>query len=281
MKRTFTAICLLSSLAFISAIMKEDGRAGATGSPGETTCNTTQCHVGNIVNNGLGSISIAAPTMTNWEYVPGQVYPISVTVAKSGAPLFGLGFEALRSTGANGGTLSITNSVETWIKSAFVSPNVRTNVVHKQNGGLTANSHTFNFNWTAPVTGVGTVTFYAAGNAANNNGAATGDFIYTTTQIVTESTSGIASIENLKSVRIFPNPAINDFQVDYELTKPAMVSISILDLSGKLVTELISELQTQGRHILRHSANENMQAGIYFVEMNIDGERLVRKIAVL
>src|SRR5262245_7894829 len=120
MKKIFTLITIVIAFAGISAIQKEDGRAGATGSPGETTCNTSQCHVGNVVNNGAGSIVIAVPTMTNWQYIPGQVYPISVTVSKSGTPLFGLGFEALRSTGANGGTLTITNSAETWLKSAVV-----------------------------------------------------------------------------------------------------------------------------------------------------------------
>ena len=38
---------------------------------------------------------------------------------------------------------------------------------------------TFEFDWTPPSSNAGPVTFYAAGNAANGNGANTGDFIYT------------------------------------------------------------------------------------------------------
>jgi uncharacterized protein (TIGR03437 family) len=38
---------------------------------------------------------------------------------------------------------------------------------------------TFQFDWTPPATNVGPVTFYVAGNAANGNGANTGDQIYT------------------------------------------------------------------------------------------------------
>jgi hypothetical protein len=40
------------------------------------------------------------------------------------------------------------------------------------------------FNWVAPSTDVGPVTFYAAGNQANNNGNETGDQIYTTSASV-------------------------------------------------------------------------------------------------
>ncbi|MGH9961314.1 MAG: PQQ-dependent sugar dehydrogenase, partial [Pyrinomonadaceae bacterium] len=41
-------------------------------------------------------------------------------------------------------------------------------------------SASWTFNWTAPVTDVGTVIFYAAGNHANNDGNSSGDFIYKT-----------------------------------------------------------------------------------------------------
>jgi hypothetical protein len=39
---------------------------------------------------------------------------------------------------------------------------------------------TWVFNWTAPPTNVGPVTFYAAGNHANNDGNTSGDLIYFT-----------------------------------------------------------------------------------------------------
>src|SRR6185369_13678069 len=42
------------------------------------------------------------------------------------------------------------------------------------------NGATWTFDWTAPSTDVGPVTFYAAGNQANNDGNTSGDFIYKT-----------------------------------------------------------------------------------------------------
>ena len=281
MRKTFTALCILTSLAGISAIQKEDGRAGATGSPGETTCNTSQCHVGNVVNNGAGSVVIDVPAMVNWQYIPGQVYPISVTVSKSNTPLFGFGFEALRSTGANGGVFTITNSAETQLKTAIVGGNIRTNVVHQLDGGLTPNSHTFTFNWTAPATGTGPVTFYAAGNAANNNGTASGDFIYTTSQPITEFLSGLDELKSVSRAHVFPNPAVDNFKIEFSIIETAVVTMKLLDLSGKTVREITSGTYSQGDHSIQQINGNDLKPGIYFVQMEINSDRLAKKIVVL
>jgi hypothetical protein len=42
----------------------------------------------------------------------------------------------------------------------------------------TPTGHTWTMNWTAPAAGVGTVTFYLAGNTANNSGTNAGDYIF-------------------------------------------------------------------------------------------------------
>jgi hypothetical protein len=193
-------------------VLDDNGKAGATGSPSEGTCNQSGCHNTYTINTGGGSVTITAPTMTGWQYVPGQTYAISVTVAKSGINLFGLGFEALTSAGANGGTL--TAGTGTSLKSATIAGNSRTSIVHALNGGATANTHTFTFNWKAPATNIGNITFYCAGNAANKNGSVSGDYIYTTSQVITPASStGIQEQSYAENVMVFPNPAIDHIQV--------------------------------------------------------------------
>ena len=159
MKKLFTLIFFAIAGLVVADILNEQGQAVATGSPGEFDC--TSCHTGNNVNSGTGSITIASPNMPNWQYVPGQVYQIDVTVSQTGAPLFGFGFEALRtSNNTNGGTFQITNAASTFLKTGFINGSNRTNVVHKKNGGLSNDSHTFSFNWTAPATNIGNIIFY-------------------------------------------------------------------------------------------------------------------------
>lgn len=167
-----------------SSILSDNGKAGKTNSPGESNC--TSCHGDFTANTGGGSISITNTGMTNWQYTPGQTYPITVTVSKTGVPLFGVGVECLTAANANAGTFAITNTASTQLLSATVSGVSRINVTHKLNGGLSANSKAFTFNWTAPAAGTGPVTFYFSGVAANNNGNEAGDYVYYSNKLVTE-----------------------------------------------------------------------------------------------
>ena len=171
-------------IVMTSSILSDNGKAGKTGSTGELTCR--DCHGDFAANAAGGSIAISNTGMTNWQYVPGQTYPITVTIARTGMSLFGLGVECLTATNTNAGTFIITNTASTQLKSATVSGVNRVNVVHQLNGGASTNSKAFTFNWTAPATGTGTVKFYFAGIAGNNDGNESGDYVYNSVQIATE-----------------------------------------------------------------------------------------------
>lgn len=263
MKKLFTLIFFAIAGFVVADILNEQGQAVATGSPGEFDC--TSCHTGNNVNSGTGSISISSPNMPNWQYVPGQVYQIDVTVAQTGAPLFGFGFEALRtSNNTNGGTFQITNTSSTFLKTGFINGSNRTNVVHKKNGGLSNDSHTFSFNWTAPATNIGNIIFYSAGNAANNQGDTLGDFIYKTQQLITPSITGINEIQS-SAISVYPNPATDFINVTLPESQTE-ASYAILDLSGKIVD--------QGKMVIPQgksfsvNLSQSLKEGIYFIEVS-------------
>ena len=276
MKKLFTLIFFAIAGLVVADILNEQGQAVATGSPGEFDC--TSCHTGNNVNSGTGSISISSPNMPNWQYVPGQVYQIDVTVAQTGAPLFGFGFEALRtSNNTNGGTFQITNTSSTFLKTGFINGSNRTNVVHKKNGGLSNDSHTFSFNWTAPATNIGNIIFYSAGNAANNQGDTLGDFIYKTQQLITPSITGINEIQS-SAISVYPNPATDFINVALPESQTE-TSYSILDLSGKIVD--------QGKMVIPQgksfsvNLSQSLKEGIYFIEVNNLGDYKRQKFVKL
>ncbi|HEX5001824.1 MAG TPA: choice-of-anchor V domain-containing protein [Bacteroidia bacterium] len=280
MKTKPIVLLLLFSAITMSFILSDNGRAGVTGSPGETTCNTSSCHVGNPVNSANGSIEIVAPTMTNWQYTPGQVYPISVTVSQTGRSLFGLGFESLQSSGANGGALTISNATQTQLKNAVIGGNLRTSVVHKLNGGASANTHTFTFNWTAPASTVGNVTFYAAGNAANGNGSESGDYIYTVNQLVVPVTSGIVENEASSVFATYPNPVTDELHVDYFLADKSGIQIQLYTLEGKLVSALFDGVQDKGKHTETFSTNSNYTSGVYLLRFSNGTSDHYKKILI-
>lgn len=213
-------ILLISSIIVMIAgtmafeILSSNGKAGYTNSPNEGNC--TSCHSGTI-NSGPGSVTIASsPTLTNG-YTRGATYTITVNVSDNSASnnnLFGVGVEVLLASGENGGTLTITDANLTQIKTATVNSHVRNNVVHTGNGNSGPNSQQFSFDWTAPATGENPVTFYAVGNAANNNGDNTGDNIYSTSLVVNANTTGIVENQIQKNIAVYPNPSNGRFQVE-------------------------------------------------------------------
>lgn len=279
MKKLLIAAVVIAGTATMSFVLSDNGKAGFTNSPGEVTCTDSQCHDSYTLNSGNGSITFSAPTMTNWQYVPGTVYPIQVTVAKPSVVLFGLGVEALKSDGSNGGTFTITNSTETQIKNAVVNGKVRANVVHKLSGGAGTNTKTFSFNWTAPATSSGPITFYAAGNATNNDGDEAGDYIYTTTQVVTPFVVGLSTVVGpVSGISHFPNPATDHFTTSFSLSEPAAIVIELLDLNGRMIDKLYSGTESSGSHELTHRLNSHHATGNYLVRMTVNGKPHVTRL---
>jgi hypothetical protein len=180
-KITWMVIGLALSVGFISFRSKyysSQPPPDHSGTPGGGLC--SDCH-GNL-NSGGGSIVVNGLPAT---FKAGQTYPFSVTITHGAANRTRWGFEInARNAGNNGiGTFKSTN------------PNATTNggpseIAHNSAVVTAAtNSYTYSgLSWTAPSTiaaGDNAVTFYMAGNAANNNGSTSGDFIYASTRLVT------------------------------------------------------------------------------------------------
>src|SRR6185295_13648424 len=152
--------------------------AGYTGAPQEEPEACAECHV--PPDAGAGKISISAPQT----YVPGQTYAITVTHTNADPTRLRWGFELTvldTASDEKAGELQSTNGL-TQVLNNSGPGSVRQYIEHTAAGTFIGqqNSASWTFNWTAPSTDVGVVTFYAAGNQANNDGNTSGDFIYFT-----------------------------------------------------------------------------------------------------
>lgn len=277
------ALTTLGVAAMSFDILDDTGKAGRTGSPGETTC--TGCHTGAAINDGVGSVVISSPDLgVNWEYMPGDTYQIDVTVARAGSPLFGFDIECLTgSTPAqNAGVMVVTNTQETHLLNATVSTVVRKNMTHQLNAGLSSNSKTFSFMWIAPATNVGNVTFYCTGNAANNNGAKTGDFIYSTTQVVTPAfgagTGDFVKAEN--DFTVFPNPVNENIFVTYNVEAGQKVDFSLFTLEGKMAGPMYTFQGTGFPATSQLNLPSDLASGVYFVKMQSESIMSIQKVVI-
>ena len=144
-----------------------------TGAPGDENC--TFCH---DQHAGPGVFFINAPL----NYVPGQTYQIQVQHTTTDATRQRWGFELTALDGANTAAGTFTDTT------AFTQQdfgNLRYYIEHNQAGSFagTSNGASWSFDWNAPATDIGPVTFYAAGNQANNNSSTSEDQIYLATTV--------------------------------------------------------------------------------------------------
>lgn len=267
---SFFLVMLLTSVA---VVLQDNGIAGYTGSPGESNC--TDCHNSFALNSNGGSITISTtPSLTGNQYTPNTTYTVMVTVAKTGHSLFGFGTEILNSSNTNAGTLAITNSTSTQLKS-FGS---KTNVVHQLNGGAAAESKTFSFKWTAPASGNATI--YASGVAANSDGSTTNDYVYNTSLSLSATTTGIEDTFSDKTLSIFPNPTSEYIYVNYTLTRPSSVIVALTNVNGETVVKWLKEAKNAGEQNERLDIPASVAKGVYFISLTIDGAITSKKMVI-
>jgi hypothetical protein len=183
-----TAVLTGVSLAWAFSSGPPLTRTGApsiAGVPAELNC--TVCHSGSALNDPAGQLEILDAPDT---YVPGNTYALRVRLGFAHNPLppdplkWGFQLTAVRAdSGLGTGTFTVGPGL--WIRTyAPTSTSVfrtRAYVEHDADGTHTGETGPveWTFDWTAPASAVGTVHFFAAGNAANGDGSSSGDRIYT------------------------------------------------------------------------------------------------------
>ena len=145
-----------------------------TGAPNEGTCADANCHTGNDLNASGGSLMLTIPET----YIPNEVYTIIVNLERAGQSRWGFEMTALDGNGVRAGTFETDAAANTQLAEANSKQYIKQTAAGAAAG--TNEAHSWEFEWTAPDTDVGPITFYAAGNAANGNFIPAGDYIYTT-----------------------------------------------------------------------------------------------------
>ena len=143
-----------------------------TGAPNEANC--TQCHLGNELDASDGSLMLTIPET----YVPSEVYTIVVNLSRVGQSRWGFEMTALDANGTRAGSFAADGAANTQLAKANSKQYIKHTAAGTAQG--TNDAHSWEFQWAAPDADIGPITFYAAGNAANNDFGTTGDYIYTT-----------------------------------------------------------------------------------------------------
>jgi hypothetical protein len=92
--------------------------------------------------------------------------------------------------------------------------------------------------------------------------------------------AGIATYTSpVESVNIFPNPAADNTNVNFTLSETNIVTISLFNLVGQLVsTESLGKL-AEGEHTFNFSTEE-LKNGLYFITVRVGNESITKKVTI-
>ena len=91
--------------------------------------------------------------------------------------------------------------------------------------------------------------------------------------------NGINENKNDIALNLFPNPATDNVQVNYTLTSETIVTISLFDVTGKLVSTVSEGSQAQGRHFA-HINTSSIAKGFYTVKVETSFGQSTSKLIV-
>jgi len=194
---------------------KPPTRTGAPGVPDQGQ-NCLSCH---------GSSSSGTLVIQNLpiQYKIGQKYAISVKLSQVGRQRWGFVLTALDQNRNRAGILESIDGNTQVFRSGE-----RQYIGHTSGGTAVgkANSNTWIFSWTAPQVNVGKISFYASGNAANNNSWTSGDNGYKTQTTI--------------EPEVIQNPPVAVTQsVTTSEDKPVTITLSASDADGDELTYTI------------------------------------------
>lgn len=283
MRKIYLAFTLFAATIFFSSGITDESDSCGDGSrksagppscyagepPGFTTCASGGCHDDSPLNSGIAQLNLnLGGADTN--YIPGQQYTITVSLTRAGLVRGGFQIIALQDSNisTSPGIITLSEPLRTQlIDAAHPHPGPcatqsKVWVEHTAAGidNVLNDTIQWQYNWQAPATNVGSITFYVAGIDANNDQDNTGDFTYTTSKTITSFPVGIQTFTK-SDIRIFPNPAGGFIYI--ETTRP--FSVSIVNMLGET-------LHRQKANAMQPIDVSNFNSGIYFIKNDETGE---------
>ena len=243
----FKFILLMIPLSAFILMSSSTGRDDArTGSPGDGGATCTACH-------GGGSFGASINISTNIPgggYETSTEYDITVNVSSS-ASAHGFQITAEETSG--------NSKVGTFV----AGTGSRVTGAGKRVTHSNPNQNSWMFKWTSPSSDQGSIKFYAAGNAANGNGATSGD------QIVTTSTSGftvlgLSTVSKL-NFTMFPNPS-KDYLTIQLPTGVLNADVQLFDITGRLLKT------SNGIASNKQIDVQDLSSGIYILKITAEGK---------
>ncbi len=300
MKKTGLLLILAATLLVLSSSgTNEPGSCGGDGPrkssgppscyagepPLLTTCGSSGCHDDSPINSDTALVSLNLGG-ADFYYSYSQQYTISINLKRTGLVRGGFQIVALQDSdiSKSPGIITLTDLVRTQrIDASDPHPGGcatqdKVWIEHTLAGidNVSGDSMQWQFNWLAPATNVGPITFYLAAIDANNDMDNTGDHVYTLTKTINAQpvSTSINQTVSENEILFYPNPVTDVLY--FKLPENEAGKIKVFDATGKLVmTPNSAPAETQAISLA------NLPAGVYMLSYQSSsysfGKRVVKE----
>ncbi len=249
---------------------------GYTGAPGDQPNTCVTCHnSGTYGSSATIQVFDSLGTTAVTKYVLGKQYTLRLTISVTSGTPSAYGFQMIDirkkdSTNVKGFLAKTSQAADIGIDTIAATGRVYA----EHNAKLTSN--VINVKWKAPSTDLGTIVFYAAGNAVNSGGTFAGDngTPSVSVQITSPISSGVNELAENVQIQLSPNPTPSTLSVWLDSKVSKGLKIQITDISGRIVlSENWSVAMGQNQRVLDL---HTFAKGVYMVQI-VDNQNIISK----
>lgn len=78
----------------------------------------------------------------------------------------------------------------------------------------------------------------------------------------------------------YPNPFNPSTRINFSLEKPGFVELKVYDITGRLISTIVSDSKTSGNHSVVFNG-ANLASGIYIYELKANGRRAIKRFTLI
>lgn len=203
------SICILLALVYLfqasSKVVSFGAPASSTGAPGESSCAKSGCHDTFGENEGTALLTLEVGEGVT-SYVPGNTYAVKISIRDDLIVRFGFETVILQDANrSNAGNPVLTDPGRTQIitNSSTLQDRLYVTYTYEGSSAVSSGLGQWEFDWTAPTAGSGSLTIYLGAVSANNDDTDDGDYVYTSMLNLSEDKSTVTGQTERPEFRIF------------------------------------------------------------------------------
>ena len=115
--------------------------------------------------------------------------------------------------------------------------------------------------------------FYAGATSVGNN-------LYIDNINLAPAVAGIANIETEIGLSVYPNPSSGNITISFSLADRHSIAVNVTDMLGRSIETIPSQQYVSGETNITIGNKTTYQAGVYFVNIDVDGTRISKKVII-